>query len=69
MVLSPLLVLLIVVVSVSSTCRLFAESVEHTLNELEDMLQSLVRRMIKSELEDFELVSGGTGQNDAAERL
>ena len=32
------------------------DSIEHTLNEVEDMLQSLVRRMIKSEMEDFELV-------------
>ena len=36
----------------------FVESVEHILNELEDMLQSLVRRMNKSEMEDFELVIG-----------
>ncbi|RMX44061.1 hypothetical protein pdam_00015042, partial [Pocillopora damicornis] len=31
------------------------ESMEHTLNELEDLFQSLVRRMNKSEMEDFEL--------------
>jgi len=31
------------------------ESVEHILNELEDLFQSLVRRMNKSEMEDFEL--------------
>lgn len=29
---------------------------EHILNELEDLFQSLVRRMNKSEMEDFELV-------------
>lgn len=29
---------------------------EHVLNELEDLFQSLVRRMNKSEMEDFELV-------------
>lgn len=31
------------------------ESMEHILNELEDLFQSLVRRMNKSEMEDFEL--------------
>ena len=30
---------------------------EHILNELEDLFQSLVRRMNKSEMEDFELVN------------
>ena len=34
----------------------FLESTEHILNELEDLFQSLVRRMNKSEMEDFELV-------------
>ena len=34
-----------------------SESVEHILNELEDLFQSLVRRMNKSEMEDFELVN------------
>lgn len=33
-----------------------SESMEHTLNELEDLFQSLVHRMNKSEMEDFELV-------------
>ena len=33
-----------------------SESMEHILNELEDLFQSLVRRMNKSEMEDFELV-------------
>ncbi|KAK2549510.1 Fanconi anemia group I protein [Acropora cervicornis] len=32
------------------------DSMEHILNELEDLFQSLVRRMNKSEMEDFELV-------------
>ncbi|CAH3026008.1 unnamed protein product [Porites evermanni] len=31
------------------------DSMEHILNELEDLFQSLVRRMNKSEMEDFEL--------------
>lgn len=30
---------------------------EHIFNELEDLYQSLVRRMNKSEMEDFELVT------------
>ena len=34
-----------------------SESMEHILNELEDLFQSLVRRMNKSEMEDFELVN------------
>lgn len=38
-------------------CFGILESVEHILNELEDLFQSLVRRMNKSEMEDFELVS------------
>lgn len=33
-----------------------SESTEHILNELEDLFQSLVHRMNKSEMEDFELV-------------
>ena len=33
-----------------------SDSMEHVLNELEDLFQSLVRRMNKSEMEDFELV-------------
>ena len=33
-----------------------SDSMEHILNELEDLFQSLVRRMNKSEMEDFELV-------------
>lgn len=35
---------------------LVSDSMEHILNELEDLFQSLVRRMNKSEMEDFELV-------------
>ena len=35
---------------------LISDSMEHILNELEDLFQSLVRRMNKSEMEDFELV-------------
>ncbi|XP_031554270.1 Fanconi anemia group I protein-like [Actinia tenebrosa] len=31
------------------------DNVEHLFNEVEDLLQSLTRRMIKSEMEDFEL--------------
>ena len=38
-------------------CLGISESVEHILNELEDLFQSLVRRMNKSEMEDFELVN------------
>ena len=38
-------------------CFLISESTEHILNELEDLFQSLVRRMNKSEMEDFELVN------------
>lgn len=48
-------------IKITFSCRplfliLVSDSMEHILNELEDLFQSLVRRMNKSEMEDFELV-------------
>ncbi|KXJ09897.1 Fanconi anemia group I protein-like [Exaiptasia diaphana] len=42
------------------------DNVEHLFNEVEDMLESLSRRMIKSEMEDFELDKSADFSSDTS---